>query len=294
MGIKGGLFTVSFLTSLATVVMKNSQREHESTAVGVLDSLRLLTDPEITEEALKAGPDPLPQTPEAPRAGSDANDEGLRGPVKSVRTEIQYLSETPFTKMGVRSWLETYDPKGNQLRRESYDFKNNLELITVYGYVDGSRVAAFKRIDREYGPPGGIGAGGYLPSNRKEDPRYQHRYEFKYDDKRRLIEQTNFRSNGDTVERSVYKYEGNHKEELVYSQKGSLVRRHLNVLDDKGNTVERTDYAADGSVYAKTSYTYEFDSRGNWIKRTTSYTTNNEQLRKLNAPSVQVRTITYY
>lgn len=278
----------------ATVVLKNSQREHESAAVGVLDSLRLLTDAEITEEALKAGPSPLPQTPQAPRAGSDASDEGLRGPVKSVRTETKYLSETPFTKMGTRSRVVTYDQKGNQLRREAYDFKNNLELIEIYGYLDGARVSTFRMINREYSPPSGIGGGGYMPSNRKEDPRYHERYEFKYDEKKRLIEKTNFRSNGDIMERSVYKYEGNNKEELVYSQKGSLVRRHVNVVDDKGNTIERTDFGEDGSAYAKTTYTYEFDSHGNWTKRTNSYTTTNEHLRKLNGPLMQVRTITYY
>ena len=39
--------------------LTNSQRD-ESTAVRVLDSFKLLSDPEITEEALKAGPGPLP------------------------------------------------------------------------------------------------------------------------------------------------------------------------------------------------------------------------------------------
>jgi hypothetical protein len=113
-----------------SVVLKNSQRESESTAVGVLDSFKLLTDSEITEEALKDGPGPLPQTPEAPRAGSDAADAGLRGPVKSVRTEIQYLSKPLLIAM-MGSSLTTYNQNGNKLRTESYDFKNNLERIEV-------------------------------------------------------------------------------------------------------------------------------------------------------------------
>ena len=97
------------------IVVKNSQREYESTAVGVLNSFKLLSDSEITEEALKAGPGPLPQKPETPRAGSDAGDEGLRGPVKSVRTEIQYLSETQWTKTLPRFSITTYNEKGNKL-----------------------------------------------------------------------------------------------------------------------------------------------------------------------------------
>jgi hypothetical protein len=137
------MYIVTRRTYELYVVVKDSQREAESTAVGVLNSFKLLTDSEITEEALKAGPRPLPQTPEALRAGSDAADEGLRGPVKSVHTEIQYLSETPLTHGGTRSSLTTYNKNGNKLRTESYDFKNNLDLIEVYGYLDGSRVSAY-------------------------------------------------------------------------------------------------------------------------------------------------------
>ena len=287
------MYVVSRRIYEAVVVVNNSQRKYESTAVGVLDSFKLLSDPEITEEALKAGPSPLPQAPEAPRAGSDADDEGLRGPVKSVRTEIRYLSETRWTQAGTQSWLTTYNEKRNKVRTESYDFKNNLSLITVYGYLDGGRVSASKFIQREYSPPVGIGGGGYRPSNKKKDPRYQHRFEFKYDEKKRLSEKTDFLSNGDILSRHVYKYEGNQKEELVY-ENDSLARRHLYILDDKGNVIELTDFTADGSVSSKTSYTYEFDSNGNWTKRTMSVNEMSEMLRQLNPPSVHLRTITYY
>ena len=273
------------------VVVKNSQK-HENSAVRVLDSFTLLSDAEITEEALKAGPGPLPQTPEAPRAGSDADDEGLRGPVKSVRFENQYLSETPLTRWGTRFRLTTYNEKGNKLRTESYDFKNNLFLIEVYGYLVGSRVSASKIIQREYSPPV-VSTGGVRP-NKDPDPRYQRRFEFKYDEKKRLTEMTDFFSNGDILERYVYKYERNQKEELVYSENGSLVRRHLYILDDKGTVIERTDFDADGSVRLKGSYTYEFDSNGNWTKRTNSWNVVSDMLRRFQPPSVHLRTITYY
>jgi len=272
------------------ILVKNSQRD-ESTAIGVLDSFKLLTDPEITEKALKAGPSPLPQTPEAPRAGSDADEEGLRGPVTSVCTEIQYLSETVLTKAGTKSTLTTYNKNRNKLRTESYDFRNNLSLITVYGYLDDSRVSASKFIQREYSPPFGISR---RRSNRDPDPRYDQRFEFKYDEKKRLTEKTDFFSNGDLFERYVYKYKGNQREELVYSENGSLVRRHLYILDDKGNTIERTDFDADGSVSSKSSYTYEFDSNGNWTKQTMSWNVVSDRLRRLNPPFVRLRTITYY
>ena len=277
------------------VVVTNSQRD-ESTAVSVLDSFKLLNDAEITEEALKAPPT-LPQTPVTPRAGSDAGDEGLRGPVKSVRVEIRYESETPLTREEMQSWLTTYNEKGNILRTESYDFKNNLQAITAYGYLDGHRVSAFKFIQRGYGPAPGIGAGigraGSF-SNRKMDPRYQHRFEFKYDEKKRLTEKTDFMSNGDFLERRVYKYDGNKKEELVYSGDGSLIRRYLYTLDDKGNEIEQTFFKDDGSPDWKNLYKFEFDSNGNWTKRTVSRDIISDRLRKPIPRSVHLRTITYY
>jgi hypothetical protein len=288
------LYLVSRRVYETAVVMKNNQRKYESAAVGVLDSFRLLTDREITEEALKAGPGPLPQTPEAPRAGSDADDEGLRGRVKSVHTEIQYLTETPLTRMGMRSRVTTYNQNRNKLRTESYDSRNNLYLITVYGYLDGSRVAAFKYIDREYGPPTGSGGAGPATSERKMDPRYQHRFEFKYDEKKRLSETTEFRSNGDFMARHVYKYDGNQKQEFVYLEDGTLTRRHLYILDDKGNEIESTDFDADGKVLSKISYSYEYDANGNWTKRTSSRKEGDQNLLRLDPGSVQMRTITYY
>ena len=275
------------------VVVMNSQRD-ESTAVGLLDTFKILNDAEITEEALKAGPGPLPQTPEAPRAGSDADDEGLRGPIKSIRTEIHYVSQTPFTEEERRSWLTTYNEKRNKVRTESYDFKNNLSPITVYGYLDGARVSAIKYVPREYGPQLGTLGGRSRPSNKKPDPRYQRRFEFKYDEKKRLIEQIEFSSNGDMSTRFVYKYEGNQKEQLVYLEDGLLAGRHVYLLDDKGNVIEQTDFGRDGAVRSKTSYTYEFDSHGNWIKRTSTHGEQNEKLRLPMPPSIQLRTITYY
>lgn len=281
------------------VVVKDSQRD-ERTAISVLDSFKLLSDAEITEEALKTPPGPLPQTPEASRAGSDASDEGLLGPVKRVRTETQFLSETQLTMDGPRSWVNTYNEKGNKVRSETFDFKNNLIQLTVYGYLDGNRVSASKHIPRADGPrPGigaglGIGPGRSLQSNKKkEDPRYDHRYEFKYDDKKRLIEHTDFSSNGDILWRRVFKYEGNQKEELFYPENRSWTQRTLNVLDDKGNVTERTVFAPDGKVRSKVSFTYEFDSNGNWTKQTKSWSVVDERLRPFE-PSSVIRTITYY
>ena len=195
--------------------------------------------------------------------------------------------------MGWRFWLTTYNEEGNKVRTESYDFKNNLEQITVYGYLDGNRVSASKFIPREYGPRIGTMGTRSLLSNKKMDPRYNQRYEFKYDEKKRLIEQTDFLSNGEISWRRVIKYEGNQKEELFYPDNGSLTQRTVYTFDDKGNVIERTVLTPEGTVRSKVSYTYEFDSNGNWTKQTRSWTVVDERLRQLE-PSTVLRTITYY
>ena len=68
--------------------------------------------------------------------------------------------------------------------------------------------------------------------------------------------------------RTVYKYKANEKEQLDYSDDGSLSQRVVYTLDNKGNAVEETVFNEKGEARYKISYTYEFDSNGNWTKRT--------------------------
>ena len=101
-----------------------------------------------------------------------------------------------------------------------------------------------------------------------------------------------FLSNGELSGHYVYKYEGNQKEELRYSENGSPIWRELYILDNKGNKIEENNFEPDGSVSSKISYTYEFDSHGNWTRRTMNVLSDRD--RRIEAPSVRLRTITYY
>ena len=127
-------------------VMKNEQRVYESVALGVLNTFKVLSEAEVNAslaaETAKAEPSPLPQTPVVQRAGSDASDEGLRGRVRTVLTEGQGLSGSWALEGRKRNSFDTYNEQGNTLRSESYDYKGNLYSITVYGFIDGSRVSA--------------------------------------------------------------------------------------------------------------------------------------------------------
>jgi hypothetical protein len=279
-------------------VMKNSQQGNESVAVGVLDSFKILSEADAqtkeAQETAKAEPSPLPQPPVAQRPGTDASDEGLSGNIRAVLTESEDLSGRWSVLGRKRNSFDTFDEQGNKLKSDFYDYQGNLFQVTVYGFIDGSRVSTFRTIAREYNPPPLVIASPPGGAAKKSDPRYGYRFEFKYDDKKRLTEKTWFHSDGAVWLRYVYKYNGSQKAELVYREDGSVSQRYLSTLDDKGNEVEKTFFEPDGSIRTKESYKYEFDSKGNWTKRTTSKVVTKAGRQQLEPYSVHYRTITYY
>ena len=282
-----------------SMVLKTEQREFESSATKILDSFKVMDESEVSarlaEEAKKTEPTALPQEPVSQRAGNDATDDGLHGPVKTVLEESQDLSGTWSVQTKKRDSFDQYNEQGNRVRRESYDYKGNLHDITVYGYIDGSRVSKSKTITREYNPPPMLGVGTPRPVVKKSDPRYQTKFEFKYDEQKRLIEQRWLSNNGELVLRYVYNYSGNQLEQLVYAENGSLNQRYVSTLDAKGNEIERTSFdTRDNRPGGTYSYTYEFDSQGNWSKRTTSKQVTKEGRTELEPQYVDFRTITYW
>lgn len=283
------------------LVVRTEQRAMEAEALKVLDSFKLLSDAEVAA-ALKAKfaaaePSPLPQEPVATRAGSDAGDNRLHGRVKTVFRESEDLSGTWAVQGRKPSAMDYYNERGNLTRAEFYDYKGNLSDITVYGYIDGARVSSRKSIEHNYNPPPMmIGPAPGAAARPKPDPRYSNKFVFQYDEQKRLIEKTWFLSNGEVTVRDVYKYRGNPVNEvegLGYSADGSLNRRYVSLRDEKGNEIERTDFdTKNGSIFTRSKYTYEFDSHGNWIKRTISEAKGGGWDYK--PAYVDYRTITYY
>ena len=282
-----------------SLILRTEQREFEAAAFRILDSFKVINEADmsrrVSEDAKKAEPAPLPQEPVSQRAGTDASDDGMHGPVKSVLEESQDLSGTWSVQTRKHDSFVEYNEKGNRLRREGYDYKGNLYDITVYGYVDGARVSTSKTITKEYNPPPMAVAATPGNAAKKSDPRYQTRYEFKYDEQKRLIEHRLLHSNRELFLRYVYNYKDNQLEELVYSEDGALNQRYLFTLDPKGNEIDRTSFdVRDNLPSATYSYTYEFDSHGNWTKRTVSKQVTGDGQRQMEPQSVDFRTITYW
>jgi len=282
--------------------LKSEQRPDESVAVKVLDTFKVLSDVDVNAalkaKVAEAEPAPLPQEPVATRIGSDAADSGLRGKVKSVFEEAQDLSNTWSVQGRKPESVQYYSQQGNLTREESYDYKGNLSQITVHGYIDGARVSNSGSIRYEYNPPPMMINSPPGVVRPKSDPRYSTKVTFEYDNERRLIGRSWFRSNGELTTKAVYKYSGNpptQRETRNYSADGSLNRHELSTHDPKGNEVEKTDFnAKDGSVRTKYSYAYEFDAQGNWIKRTTSKWVTKDGKSYFEPSYVDYRTVTYY
>ena len=116
--------------------------------------------------------------------------------------------------------MDYYNERGNLTRRESYDYKGNLSEITVYGYLDGARVADWNTIPRDYNPPLIMIASPPGEAKPKYDPRYKTKYAYRYDDKNRLAEKISWVMTGSCRFRYVYKYSGNQREDLAYSAGG--------------------------------------------------------------------------
>ncbi|MFL6333797.1 MAG: hypothetical protein ACJ754_10845 [Pyrinomonadaceae bacterium] len=285
----------------ASVALPNSLKPKEEAAVRLLDSFKLLSQAEVAaarkREADEVAASPLPQDKPVPKLKSDAEDEGLKGMVKTVFEEDQDLSGTWSVSGRKPSSRDYYDEKGQFTKRESYDYKGNLYEVSVYGYVDGERVRSEKTVRHEYDPPPVTVAAGppTAGARPKSDPRYSYRFRYKYDEKGRLIEEDWYGSDGRLWLRYVYKFEGDKKEELVYSEDGSLNQRYVFTLDSQGNEVEKIDYdVKDGSVDERYSYAYEFDAKGNWTKKTASKWVTKGGKSFFEPSYVTYRTITYY
>ncbi|HJQ33954.1 MAG TPA: hypothetical protein VJ866_17365 [Pyrinomonadaceae bacterium] len=283
----------------ASAFLPNSMKSKEAAAVRVLDSLKLLSQAEVAaarrKEAETLAPAPLPHGKAAAKLKSDAEDEGLKGRVKTVFRESQDLSGTRAVGARKPSSTDYYDGKGQLTKHELYDYKGNLFQVAVYGELDGERVRSDKMIRHEYDPPPLMVGGSPGGPERETDPRYTYKFAYRYDGKGRLVEEDLYDNSGKLWLRYVYKYEGNKKEELVYSEDGSLNQKYVSTLDDKGNEVEESFYdVKDDSVSERYSYSYEFDAKGNWVKRTASKWAAKDGKEQFVPYSITYRTITYY
>ncbi len=223
----------------------------------------------ILKRIADATPKPLPQSPVASKLKSDADDERLRGWIKRIVKEREYLSPTAsYAGRRFRSTTD-FDERGNRVKAVYFGDNGNPYEVSVFGYLDGTRASKYQTIYED----SGIFTGGGPPSSaprRPSDPRYSYKYEYKYVGGR-LSEMQLFLSNGEKWMRYVYNYHGNQMEELAFGDNGKLNQKYITVFDTKGYEIEWRMIAVINLPSPDRNYLIRnetFDKEGNWTKRT--------------------------
>ena len=214
-------------------------------------------------------------------AHSDRKQDGLTGSVQSVRIETsKMIKQSGDYVEGPREVVETktYDAKG-RMTEERYTAADDVPLYTARYILDGN---GRKKERGVYAPNETLRTKREFKYDTEEnliewsdydaDGSLRSKNTYAYNDGKRVSERATFNGKGSMVDRWTYAYDenGNKKEETRYYADGSIDTRYVYTLDEKGNRVETSKYNAKDEAVGKESHAYEFDSNGNWIKRTTT------------------------
>ena len=226
----------------------------------------------------------------------DRTFDGLNGNVKTVSREVVDFG---YDRNGKRvenarvPILRTaYDEAGNQTRVEEYDDKGNLSLIMEYGFIGRQRVV--KNTAPESSTA--LMVAVPTPKGRKNDSRYTHRFVYQYDAEGRRTQTLVYLSSGELWLKHVFRFAANRKIHFVYSH-GRLSQKLEYTFDERGNEISVT---IDAKFVSSNKTVYkcdDFDSQGNWTKRTVYKgfkELSDAEFSRLEPWAIEYRVITYY
>jgi len=199
----------------------------------------------------------------------------------------------------------TYDAQGRLAEKAEHWRSGDLRIKTTYLYDSNGHKIEEVRDDLTY----------------PQDVQRTRRT-YRYDDAGNMIEQARYGANGPPTERETYVYDahGRRSSTSIYEADGSLLVRYKHVYDARGNKIEQANSGEDGIVFIRwiSTYdahgnmtrhvaqfpdgsssweevgTYEYDSRGNWTKRTWSESLPGEAGSQSESAQITTRAITYY
>ena len=241
---------------------------------------------------------------------TDAENDGLRGPVKKVIKETYNLVDkfgTVTQELEGRA-VSQYNRKGTRTEVINYDENENIKSRAVYVVsVDGIAAGGTR-----YNAWGAV------------ESKWTYTYEAN-GVAERMIQRT-YNPDGSLDSVLVYNYDagGRMAESVIYNADGTLSARIVNSYNMQGNMVETNLYGAKGELNARITYTYneqgyqiesssvlylngvewlpaqnryseyEFDAHGNWIKRVESKWVKKFGKEYWEPQRVIYRTIIYY
>ena len=220
----------------------------------------------------------------------------------SLETETGFYEVGSSKREYTSKSISTYDSKKNSWESVSYgengtptgkivttfDANGNMAEVTQYNDKGSLRVRFVHKYD--------------LSGNNTEDVHYiadgsiYAKFMKTYDEKGNQKELTAYKADKTIDYREVYTNDkqGNMIELLNYKSDGSLEDRKTYAYNEKGYETETAVYNPDGSMREKKTYAYEFDSIGNWIKKSTKKWVFKERKLVAEPPYIVKRTITYY
>lgn len=229
---------------------------------------------------------------------TDAQFEGLKGRVKTVRTfdsNIETRNGKPVQTPRKLQFSEEYDESGNMTQSAAYTIGRR----RLFKLIDGKKTSKSEDFD----VPGRsvfkvIGTLGTNKEHAPPDVRFDTRYEYEFDGHGRITEEKRYGNDGSLHSRWTYRYSpaGLLIEQLTH-EGGSITDREVTVFDNAGTVIKRSFIPTDSrSGESETTHLfrdYKLDTHGNWIQRTqtTIYFTNGV---KKQFDSVSYREITYF
>jgi YD repeat-containing protein len=254
---------------------------------------------DVQKKIAAATPPALPQSPGDGRIRSDAQDENLRGKVKSVATRRADNASRDYPKRKlVRE--DFYNEAGNRVR--GIDWSDDWPTaVTVFGYIDGMRVSRGGIVEYAAGerPPteGCVPLVHSIvePEQPVGDTRYGTRWVYKYDGRGRLVEEIHLNNRGATLTRTVYNHETDTRRVVSHFAAGiEPLARVIEIIDPQhGNVIEERLHDEFGEVNLIRYYSYKFDDRGNWIEQKVTEREPNDKGRPKPVEAA-FRTIEYY
>jgi YD repeat-containing protein len=215
------------------------------------------------------------------------------------RTEAAFYTDTGTLRW---KWRYTYDTQGNRIGRASYDTTGTLRWTWRYRYDTQGNITEHT----EYNADGTL----------------TRRWQYVYDTTGKLLEKANYHTSGSRLWKWRYTYDasgrrtaktqytahdivvrqwqytydasGHLLEETHYSAIGTPMWQYRYAYDASGNVTEEHRYKADGSLLGKWRHIYAYDTRGNWIRRTTARWVTTAHVPFFEPSEMTYRTLTYY
>lgn len=255
-------------------------------------------NPTIVKRIADHTPRSLPQTTKPLKPKSDAEDENIRGIVKTVVEEREYFADDGTSEGRHFSSIVDFNKRGDRVKAAYFGDNGNPYEVSTFGYIDGTRVVSFTTIYED----SGVFGGGAPPAEESQpksnpDPRYDYKYIYQYI-AGKLTGMQIFLSDGSKWMSYTYNYSGNQVEELAYSSNGKLNQKYITVFDSKGNEIAWSDIAVINLPRPDRKYEIEtntVDDQGNWTKRTFfRVETMNGKVTRQATWKIEYRNLTYF